>query len=94
MHDICEALTQYNPQIVAITETWVPETKHEVSLLGFNKYQCFHNPRPNRRGGGIMMMFHPNIKASPMKFNANCPSSCQLLVVQQSYPSHTWILVY
>ena len=48
--------------VVVVTETWFNETANKTSLPEIPNYSALHKTRKNRKGGGICLHIHENLK--------------------------------
>ena len=91
---IVAALSFYNPDIVAITETWL--NNDEYNYYKFHNYQqfvkCWHNDKDGV--GGVMLLFNPAYKISELALSFSHPKSCDVIAVIDVLSSHCWVLVY
>ena len=85
----------YQSSVIAITETWL-SAQHDIASFGYKNFHCFTKIRPAQRGGGVMMLFSPNCIVQSLELDKSfrAPASCDILLVQQQRPSHTWCLIY
>ncbi len=60
---LSELATDIQPDIIAITETWLsPEHgDHDLSVCCPSGYSAVHVPRASRRGGGLALMIKTTI---------------------------------
>ena len=51
---ICAELLTYNPDVIAITESWLAD--YMVKFYNYNNYQSFSKCRAGGSGGGVLLL--------------------------------------
>ena len=63
-------VSQHNPYIISITESWLESNIHD-SEIQLNNFNLFRNDRSGSRGGGVLLYVHKSLMCSPcVKLNA------------------------
>lgn len=87
------AVSLQNPTVLAITETWLSDDI--ACLYKYGNYSQFAVCRQSvGGGGGVMMLFHPNMSVVKVRTSVVPPPSCDALAVVDIKDGHCWVLVY
>lgn len=67
---ICDHIISDYIDVIALTETWLGTDVYNAVLQDLvpNGYDVIHNPRVNRKGGGVAIFFRKNIKMSKIPY--------------------------
>ena len=57
-------VSQYNPYIIGITETWL-DSSIKDSEIHLDNYNIFRNDRADSRGGGVLLYAHKSLVCLP-----------------------------
>ena len=57
-------VSQYNPYIIGITETWL-DSSIKDSEIRLDNYNIFRNDRVGSRGGGVLFYVHRSLACLP-----------------------------
>ena len=65
-------ISQENPEIIGLTETWVQCEKNDfISEYNIKGYSLFHKDRKSKKGGGVMLYIKNDLKPLQINYNKN-----------------------
>lgn len=95
--EICADMQAIDADIYCISETWI-KSPEDLALFSYKDYIVVGNCRPNKTGGGVMILVNPNLRPT-VRANSSCisPSNgyniCSIKL-QNTFPYATLVTVY
>ena len=91
-HLICAELLTYNPDVIAITESWLAD--YMIKFYNYNNYQSFSKFCAGGNGGGVLLLLSGSFSVVEVHPSDIPPNSCEFLLVLDKEFGNSWILIY
>ena len=79
--DLHTLVAKDQPDILAVTETFLSNNVNDSELVDCSKYRVFRKDR-DRRGGGVMVMVRSNLMNLPAARRKDLETDCEIIWIE------------